>query len=210
MPNAGAPASPEPQPAPPAPAAPGAAAGSNVRRLLRILRFARPHRPLLVLSFVLMAAQAIAGTARLILIYPIITRVFRVAETTVPPPQAADASREKSADEMEQLAKRTRDRAGPIGRVFDGIVDLGNSLTEVLVPDSWVLSARDPYEALAAQEARREREALAAAAAAPAAAARAAAEVEARLAREARDVRVREGCATATRRSGPSSSCSSC
>jgi ABC-type multidrug transport system fused ATPase/permease subunit len=145
-----------------------------------VLKYARPHRGLIVLSFFLMAAQAVAGTARLMLIYPIITRVFRVTDAT-------------SSSDMSDLAQRTKQRAGVLGRTFDGIVDFGNGYTSHLVPESWVASAADPFAKAASDEDAKARAARGRAAGATDPAAKALAQREADEAAARRDARTREG-----------------
>ncbi len=63
----------------PAPAPPSSAPEKGTwSRLGRVLAFAVPHRALVVLSMLLMMVQSAAGNARILMLYPIMTRVFQV------------------------------------------------------------------------------------------------------------------------------------
>ena len=131
---------------PPSPPSPSSEAR---RRLGRVLRFARPHRTLLVLSMLVMTFHSVTSNARLLLLYPVITRVFLVQDTVGA----------KDQDDARDLSATIQRKAGGLAGAIDRVVDAGNSVTQALVPDSWVADAargRAPGEAEAAVALRRD------------------------------------------------------
>jgi subfamily B ATP-binding cassette protein MsbA len=130
-----------------------------------VLGFARPHLGLFALSMVVMAFHAFASNARLLLLYPIITRVFQVgadpapgtAAAPVPGEPTVPSASEDERRDLEAIGRRVK-KSGRLGAFLDGVVDRGNAMTRPWVPDAWIADAGKglPPEAAAA---RREAEA---------------------------------------------------
>lgn len=125
-----------PPPAEPAPEPPAQAAAAHagplsrkeiLQRLGRVLRYARPHRALVAMSMALIAFQAAVGNARLVLIYPILTRVIGVDESP----------RYQAAPDSPDVVQSARKKMAAIGRVLDAPVDAMNAVTGRWIPDSW-------------------------------------------------------------------------
>jgi ABC-type multidrug transport system fused ATPase/permease subunit len=144
---------------------PGRPPASTARRnLARVLRFAKPHRGLFALSMLVMAFHALTSNARLLLLYPVVTRVFLVSDSTrfEERPGAVPAAETPSDEqkEIEDIARTARRKGGRLARFVDGVVDSGNSLTRSWVPDAWLSGVMkgeaSPTAVAAAQERRRD------------------------------------------------------
>ena len=128
------------------------------RQLRRVLSFATPQRGLLVLSMLLMAVQAAASQSRMLLLYPIMTRVFSVAESSklevatasggvvapgTPslgasgPPTAGPAAAPTASDESFFLKYAERRGSGFL-KAFNAVIDGMNAMTAPTVPDAWL------------------------------------------------------------------------
>ena len=136
---------------PPTPlsAPPGAAPSAPAKptaQVRRILRYARPHRRMVVLSIFLIGLLQASGAVRLLLAYPIITRVFGVDES--PRIRAGDVKVASGGDEIERFQKEAKRRAGRLLDPLNHTVDALNSVTGAWVPDSWVeASVKGPMPA---------------------------------------------------------------
>ena len=107
------------------PAAREPAAEASGRRLGRLFRYALPHKALIVLSMALMAAQALATNARVLLALPVLVRVLEMDV-----PLARDVGRGAP-----HSAARERAEAPGVVRALDGALDGMNRLTARWVPD---------------------------------------------------------------------------
>ena len=114
--------------------------GRRLRPLRRVLAFAWPHRRLVLLSIALIMFQAAASNARLLLLYPIMTRVFGVDDSakltgaTGVPAAVADADQTT----LDGILKVARTKAGWALGAFDRGIDACNATTRRWVPESWL------------------------------------------------------------------------
>src|SRR6185503_14583258 len=60
---------------------PGAPKRRSLSMLLRVLRYSLPHKGVLLVSMALMGFQAVAANSRLLMLYPLVTRVFALDES---------------------------------------------------------------------------------------------------------------------------------
>ena len=118
-----------PDPTPPSPTKPSGPVG----QLRRVLRFAWPHKRLVLLSIALIMFQAAASNARLLLLYPIMTRVFGV-DDSAKLAGSVDPN-DKAIGSMVEVAKS---KAGKALATFDGAIDAVNATTKAWVPESWL------------------------------------------------------------------------
>jgi ABC-type multidrug transport system fused ATPase/permease subunit len=143
----------------------GPPVSSTRRNLRRVFRFARPHAGLFALSIAVMAFHALTSNARLLLLYPVVTRVFNVSDSTrleerpssvgrAEPPAPADPEGDDAAA-LRTTVETVRRKGGELARAIDAVVDTGNSFTRDWVPDAWVEGAtKGPVSPEAAARAR--------------------------------------------------------
>jgi ABC-type multidrug transport system fused ATPase/permease subunit len=97
-----------------------------------------------------MAFHSITSNARLLLLYPVMTRVFLVSDS-VGAQESSDAR---------TLSETIQRKAGGLAGAVDSVIDAGNSVTKALVPDGWAAEAgrarSTEAEAAAAVEVRRD------------------------------------------------------
>jgi ABC-type multidrug transport system fused ATPase/permease subunit len=100
----------------------------NTKRLLGnikdILVFAKPHWRGFLLSFVLMGVASFASTARIVLFYPVFTRILPQQSEELP--EAASA------------IKKVAEGKGWLKENLEGLVDASNSVTQNFVPRKWL------------------------------------------------------------------------
>jgi ABC-type multidrug transport system fused ATPase/permease subunit len=119
-------------------------------QLRRVLSYSFAHKGLVVLSIALMGFQAAASNARLLLLWPIMTRVFGVDESTATRPETAGVPAPApvpgpapggGAEDQEGLKKmvgEARRRGGKFLGPFDRMIDGINSMTGAWVSDDWI------------------------------------------------------------------------
>ena len=126
--------------APPPPADP-----KTVQKLGRVLRYAIPHKALVAVSMGLMLLQSLATQGRILLAFPILTRVAGMDMSS----QFAQKGEgvEEAKGKLSQLLKK-----------LDSVVDGVNGMTERWVPEAWLENvAKGPLSENAMQEARAKR-----------------------------------------------------
>lgn len=124
-----------PDPTPPTAAEPSGFWG----QLRRVLPFASPHKRLVMLSIALIMFQAAASNARLLLLYPIMTRVFGVDDTArLQSAKATEPSTDVEQESIGGVLKVAKSKAGWLLGAFDQTIDACNSMTVAWVPDSWL------------------------------------------------------------------------
>ena len=99
------------------------------RKLGRLFRYALPHKALIVLSMALMAAQALAVNARVLLALPVLVRVLDM-----------DVSLERDVGHGATNVPKSA-RAPGVVRALDGVIERLNGATTRFVPDSLLESA---------------------------------------------------------------------
>lgn len=102
-----------------------------VKGLLPVLAYARPHWRGIVLSIVLMAVQAGANTGRLVLFYPLLSRVL-LPEAMAGPAGGA------GAEDAAQMVDTARRKAGSLAGVMERFTDRVNAITGPGVPEAWL------------------------------------------------------------------------
>ncbi|HVG92815.1 MAG TPA: ABC transporter ATP-binding protein, partial [Planctomycetota bacterium] len=111
-----------------------------------------PHAGLLTLAVALMIFQSFASSARVLLLYPILTRVFPVEEAvqSAGAPAATPAKDGAEASGARGALKEARHRAGSLLHHFDSALDAMNGVTSAWVPDAWASTPewRDRYATL--------------------------------------------------------------
>ncbi len=131
-------------------------AAQTLEGLVPVLTYARPHWKGIALSMVLMAVQAAANTGRLVLLYPILTRVL-LPTAAVGPAEPGSPDEARDAREMVETARR---RAGSLVGLLERFTDRANAITGRGVPDAWLDDAvppdATPQEAAAARALRRD------------------------------------------------------
>ncbi|MFV1959752.1 MAG: ABC transporter ATP-binding protein, partial [Planctomycetota bacterium] len=127
----------------------------TLRGLLPVVRFTIPHWRGIALSVLLMAVQATANTGRLILFYPILTRVLLPQSMASGEPGSPGAT---SAADAQKIVESVKKRAGNLAGFLERATDRANSITGHLVPDAWVEAAvpddASPEDAAAARKLR--------------------------------------------------------
>ena len=114
----------------------------TVRDLAPVVRYAKPHWIGIALSILLMAVQATANTGRLVLFYPILTRVLL--------PQSLAAGLEpgkpgtEGIEDATQAVETVKERAGTLASALEDFTDWTNSITGNLVPERWLDEAAPP------------------------------------------------------------------
>ena len=108
----------------------------TLKGLVPVLEFAKPHWKGILLSVALMALQATASTGRLVLFYPILTRVLL--------PQSMEAGPNDSATEAAATVEGVKKRAGGLAGILEGFTDRSNAFTEQFVPEAWLEDAAPP------------------------------------------------------------------
>jgi subfamily B ATP-binding cassette protein MsbA len=96
----------------------------TVANIKDILVFARPHWKGFVLSFVLMGVASFASTGRIVLFYPVFTRIL---------PQEA-----QQLPGSAEAVKKFAEGEGWLQRNLDGMIDSSNAVTRHMVPASWL------------------------------------------------------------------------
>ncbi len=94
------------------------------RNVADILRFAKPHWRGFVLTYALMALSSIASSGRIIIMYPIFTRII-------------PATAEETGGMTGKIQKALESQ-GWLKDRMDGVTDALNTQTQHLVPDSWL------------------------------------------------------------------------
>lgn len=131
--------------------------------LIPVLKFARPHAGAIAFSILLMAIQSWANVSRIVLVYPILTRVLLVSGVVDPggaptTPDPAETDAERQAREAQQAVEAMQNRAGGAAGVLERFTDRMNSFTSHMVPQAWAVEAVDPDappQTQALQEAQR-------------------------------------------------------
>src|SRR5688572_5998763 len=88
------------------------------RRIRRVLSFAKPHLGLFALSMLVMAFHAFASNARLLLLYPIVTRVFSVSDSSRieqgprPAVPGASAERPEDLEDLDTVVRQVQKKGG--------------------------------------------------------------------------------------------------
>lgn len=127
-----------------------------------MLPWAKPHRALLALSVLLIAFQSLASSSRILLLWPIVTRVFPVATD----PSGAKAATERGGDRttdrtaddgLDAAVASVKRRSGHLLEPFDEMVTALNRVTAPWVADAW-LPAHGPGLDPPTIEAARDRE----------------------------------------------------
>ncbi len=118
----------------------------TLRDLVPVWRIAKRHWRGILAAILIMVVQAMANTGRIVLIYPILTRVF------MPPPVELVSDEDRGEDpgedgaetpsEAELVIKAVKSRG--LGGVLESITDSINAVTVNLVPESWADSAAPP------------------------------------------------------------------
>jgi ATP-binding cassette, subfamily B, bacterial MsbA len=126
--------------------------GRTIRGLGQVVPFLRPHRRGIALAVLFMSLQAATSTGRLVLVYPIFTRVLSV-------PGAGAPQQEDHAGEAREAVESIRRRAGVLATWLDRFTDGANAQTSRLVPHAWVTDAV-PRTVTGPERERREAEAL--------------------------------------------------
>ncbi len=103
-----------------------------IRQLGRVLAFAKPHRFLVVVSMLLMAFQSAASNARILLLYPIMTRVF-----TIDTSSKITSAKDPETKDLTNVVEAAKRRGGRFLQAFDGAFDSMNAMTREWVPDAW-------------------------------------------------------------------------
>lgn len=127
-----------------APAGPPGPAPTPLRKLMRVVRYAGPHKALLVASILLLSFQAAASNARILLLYPILDRVF---------PTATSTDGDSALKAAHQAAKeKAKTLLAPLDATIDGL----NATTRPWVSDAWMPAPKEGADP-AAVEAERAR-----------------------------------------------------
>lgn len=121
-------AGPTAAPAAPAPTKPVPSIRRYGRNLRSVWRFAKPHWMGLVLAMGLMSVEAITSAGRILLFYPVMTRVLSVDERTEAVAGAAAKPDEKVSQAQAALDQVTR-QMGSVLRSYDGLIDRMNAVT---------------------------------------------------------------------------------
>lgn len=127
---------PQPSPSAPTAATPDAPRTARPHAIRRVLGFAWPHRRLVVLSIALIMFQAAASNARLLLLYPIMTRVFGVDDSAKL--TGADAAGDADRTSIDGVLKVAKTKAGRALALFDQGIDACNAITRDWVPETWL------------------------------------------------------------------------
>jgi len=102
----------------------------TLRDLLPVWRISKRHWRGLLTAVLIMAVQAVANTGRIVLLYPVLTRVFMQQE------------RPGAGGTTELVIETVRSKG--LGGVLESLTDSMNALTVRLVPESWADSAAPP------------------------------------------------------------------
>ncbi len=108
----------------------------TLKGLVPVLRFAKPHWAGIALSVLLMAVQATASTGRLVLFYPILTRVLL--------PQSIAAGTNQAGEEAAVAVETVKKRTGGFAGTLERFTDATNAVTGKLVPEAWLEDAAGP------------------------------------------------------------------
>jgi len=114
----------------------------TLRDLMPVWQIARRHWRGLLAAVLIMAVQAAANTGRIVLIYPIVTRVFMPPELELVSDEGPKEDGDETPTEAE-LVIRTVESQG-LGGVLESITDSLNAMTVHLVPESWADAAAPP------------------------------------------------------------------
>jgi len=135
------------------------AASKPWRQLARVLPYAKPHRGLLLLSVLLIGFQALASNARILLLWPIVTRVFPVATAAGTAP-ADGAAAPEGADDLGGTVRTIQRKTGRLLEPFDDLVSALNATTSTWVVEDWLpkgLPGADPKAVEAVRDHERDR-----------------------------------------------------
>jgi len=127
--------------------------------LARVLPYAKPHRGLLLLSVLLIGFQALASNARILLLWPIVTRVFPVATAAGTAP-ADGAAAPEGADDLGGTVRTIQRKTGRLLEPFDDLVSALNATTSTWVVEDWLpkgLPGADPKAVEAVRDHERDR-----------------------------------------------------
>jgi subfamily B ATP-binding cassette protein MsbA len=116
--------------------------------LKSVFRFAKPHWKALTLAFLLMSVESLTSAGRIVLFYPIVTRVLEVDPATTG----------KEGKGIEHAVETAKTQGGWLVDRLDDVVDGVNAMTSRWVPDSWVESSGAKAETAEARAAAREHE----------------------------------------------------
>lgn len=155
-PSSGAPAAPGPAAAVPGGIPDNDAPPQPWRQLRRVLPYAKPHRGLLLLSVLLIGFQALASNARILLLWPIVTRVFPVATS----PGTKEAAAKPGGDDLEVVTEQIKKKTGTLLQPFDDVVTAINRTTAGWVVEDWLpkgLPGADPVAVAAVRDHERDR-----------------------------------------------------